>query len=121
MNQKLFAREENIEPCHSIHMQCKIEHDFACLCLSVCLFVCLFSGGLVEDGKRNRESLQDPTIHGGVYSTFEVCNFDGYCAILLDVIPPVDHSHGHVHVGREGYVCILPCEEGAFPFWSQNL
>ena len=91
--------------------QCKIEHDFACCnCLSVrlfvCLFVCFLAGGLVEDGKRNWESLQDPTIHGGVWC-------------VLDVIPPVDHNHGHV--GREGYVCILPCEEGAFPFWSQNL
>ena len=90
--------------------------------ISVCLFVCLFvfwdwGGGC----KRNRELLQDSAIHGGVYSTFEVCNFNGYCAIFLDVLPPVDHSHGHVARGGVGEVtCILPREEGGFLFWSQN-
>ena len=39
----------------------------------------------MEEGKRNRESLQDSAIHGGAYSTHEVCNF-GYCAICLDLI-----------------------------------
>ena len=83
--------------------------------------VCLFSGGGLWGGGCNRESLQDSAIHGGVYSTFEVCNFDGYCAIFLDVLPPVDHSHGHVARGGVGEVtCILPREEGGFHFWSQN-
>lgn len=69
----------------------------------------------MEDGKRNRESLQDPTIHGGVYSTFEVCNFDGYCAILLDVIPSVDHNHGHA--GRDrGVHVYFTVQGGCFLF-----
>ena len=110
-NVALFAREENIESCHSILLN-KI---------SVCLFVCLFSGSGVVDvrGIENCYRTQPSMVVfilplKSVISMGTVQYFLMFYHLLITVM--VMWLEG---VGG-GVTCILPREEGGFHFWSQN-